>query len=355
MTVSLVQIRGEQIQPNVIRNEHLAEPIREENLQIDWARHTEILQDRKVVDYVQYMGLDAGGLSSVDITAQIGAATPRASSAGREEGVIVDAPKNRVVIRDAQTGLPILDDQDREVYGRLTYDDVTGAFMLSFFVKSDTDEEPVTLPDDTVIDFQVPRRFNLLDVDELFAANEKWVDGAADITAHLNIEQVAKDLYGTAFALNRNGEPILPTSVHDELVQARGGAQTLGERLDAMASEASSVADEVAAARGSMSTLGERLDVALEPDGKLKDRHKLHVHRQHVVQVSDAITEILLPSGETFPPADGNDVALEVFVNGSLQAIGIHYTEHPDGSGVVFNSPLQAGDIVILRWPKYDA
>lgn len=243
--MALLKIRGEQIQNGAIVNAHLGEAIQESNLAINWNAHTEILQDRKVVDWVQLNALAAGGQSSLDVTAQIGASTPRATSSGSEEGVIVDTPKNRVMIRDNETGDPLLDAQDREIYGRLTYDAVGGAFTLSFYVNNGGVDESVTLPAGAVIDVQYRRRFNLLSVSEEFAANEKWVDGAADVTAHLNIQQLARDLYGATYSLDRDGEPNRDRGVGEEVTAARGAYPTLSDRLAALGSDAAGVATDL--------------------------------------------------------------------------------------------------------------
>lgn len=239
--MSITRIRGEQIQADTIKAGHIAAKqvanvaiaddaaIAESKLNINWATHYgAALATKLVLDYVQMNNVAAVGGSVENI---IAAATPRANDNTTDLGVIVTniggADKNKVIIRDKTTGEPILDGLD-EIYGRITWDatlnGATGGFKLSFFKGNDS---AVNFATSTPVDLQYVRRFNLQDVDEAFSMNEKFVDGVADVTTALNLEQLAKDLYGTA-TLDRDGVANLAKSVVTQIsdeVTARGVAE----------------------------------------------------------------------------------------------------------------------------------
>lgn len=253
-------IEGIKIAVNTLKDEHIAADaaISESKLNINWAaRGSDILRSKKVVDYIQVNGTDVSNVSSIDVSALgiIPNTDPAVGSNSTQEGVIVDAPKNKVPLRDSDTGEIILAnigssiDIIYEVYGRITFVDspdggVTPAkYVLSFYyfdpkANGGTGAEvPFTMPANQRIDWQYLKRFNLESVSETFAANEKFVEGAADATAHLNIEQLAKDLYGSSWSLDRDGNANLPVSLKDqianEVTRAQNAEITLQNNIDA--------------------------------------------------------------------------------------------------------------------------
>lgn len=231
----LMKLRGEQLKEGIIRNSHLAERILEANLDINWAGHyRQALQARKLVDFVQVNGVTVpAGTGEVDLTAlgKIPASDPRATSNDLQtEGVIIDAPKNKAPLRNASTGEPVLGPNNEEVYGRVVFED--GAFKLKLVYFDGTQEVAFAPSADLTIDFQYARRFNLADVDELFAANEKFVEGAADITAQLNIVQLAKDIYGAGYQLDRTGSAKLAKSLVEQIAEEKARAQAAEQALD---------------------------------------------------------------------------------------------------------------------------
>lgn len=230
----LMRIGGSQIKLGAIKNEHIGEAIQESNLGINWASHyNEALKTRKLVDFIQVNGIAvASGVSEVDLTAagKIPASDPQATSANiQTEGVIIDAPKNKAVVRDAATGEPVLAPNNTEVYGRVVFEN--GAFKLKLFYLDGATETAFAPSVALTIDFQYARRFNLADIDELFAANEKFVEGSADVTAHLNIVQLAKDLYGAGYSLDRDGNANLATSLVDQIANEVARAQSAESTL----------------------------------------------------------------------------------------------------------------------------
>lgn len=233
-------IDGVKIQQGALLNEHIASnaAIHESKLDINWESHTEILQNKKVVDYIQVNATEVGGLNFIDVTSLAiipGTDEGVVSDPLSGEGIIIDAPKNRVILRDTATGDPVLDEHGHEVFGRVTKD-ATDKFIVSFYTVEADVETPFTMPEGQKVDWQYARRFNLLTVNEMFAANEKFVEGAADATAHLNIEQLAKDLYGTVFSLDRDGNGNLEKSVtlqiSEEIIRAKQAETDLQTNID---------------------------------------------------------------------------------------------------------------------------
>lgn len=252
-------IEGIKIQTGALLNEHVAAgaAIHESKLDINWASHgQDILQTKKVVDYIQVNSTTAGDLDTIDVSALniFGGSTPAYTNSDplSAEGIIVDAPKNRVALRDSVSGDPVLDAHGHEVYGRMVYTVVTpevpestegagdgtpevGKYELKFFTMESEEgsdvETSYTMPTGQVIDWQYAQRFNLQTVNEMFAANEKFVEGTADATAHLNIEQLAKDLYGAGFHLDRDGNANLVKSLAEQIADELSARQLADEAL----------------------------------------------------------------------------------------------------------------------------
>lgn len=279
--------RGSQIQAGAITNAHIADgaAIAESKLSIDWAARTQqILASRTVIDFVQVNGKAVpAGSGSITVTANISA--PVADS-DDDRGAVVQNGKNLVIIRDSVTGEPLRGSANKEVYGKLTHDGTD--YILTFYTKDAGGAEIAhTIADATTIDFQFPQRFDLFTVSETFAANEKFVDGAADVSTRLDIEQIAKDVFGGLYSLDKDGQAnrakalaqelvdetsgVVNTDVRakdviDEVVTARGGQASLGDRLSGIdnsistnATNISNVQSEIATARGSSASLAEEL------------------------------------------------------------------------------------------------
>lgn len=225
--MAISRIRGEQIRQKVLVNQHIADDaaINESKLDVNWGSHyAQALETKKVVDFVQVGNKSVSGLSEFNLSVNgvLAGDAPITTSAGVAEGVITDAPYNKVVIRDANSGDSFVDELDNEVYGRLVHDGVD--FKVLFFSVQGETETAFTMPVDAEIDFQYMERFNLRTISELFAANEKFVAGAADITAFQNIHQLARDIYGSGYSLDRDGEGNLQVSLAEQIsdeVQAR--------------------------------------------------------------------------------------------------------------------------------------
>jgi hypothetical protein len=247
--MAITRIRGGQIQDRTIEgakitlgtitNEVIADnaAIAESKLSIDWSGHYQsALETKKVVDYVQVSGTAVGGAATKDLTGIIDGTIAAVDSSSTSEGIIASGATNKVIVRNSADGEAILANIDAsldkiyEVYGKLSF--ASSKYTLSFFYFDPTAnsgagaEVAFTMPANTTIDWQYLRRFNLRTVSETFAANEKFVDGAVDTSALLNLQQLAKDLYGSSWSLNRDGLATLGSSLKDQIASETTRAST---------------------------------------------------------------------------------------------------------------------------------
>lgn len=284
------KIRGEQIQDRSIQganilqqtltNEHFAPAaaIAESKLDINWHAHTEILQDKKIVDYVQANSIKASGVAVMDLESQLAAIAgiPQATSTNSVEGIIVDYPKNVIPFRDSVTGEPIVAEIggiDYEVIGRMEFDGALSKYVVRFYTASGTNgaEQPYDIGTQVNIDIQYAQRFNLASVSEMFAANEKFVHGAADVTAYLNIEQVAKDLYGTTWQLDRDGHNNLAISLADQITMEKARASAAESALTtALTSESDNRTNADANLQGAINIINSNSATTGSVDYKIK-------------------------------------------------------------------------------------
>lgn len=255
--MTIARLRGEQLREGILRENHFAvdASLPESILNINWANHTEILQDKKVIYKVQLNDLAVGGLSEIDVTNLV-TGNP-VSSTGIAEGIIIDEPKNKVTLRDGATqDTPLKDANANTVYGRMTYDDVNNKFIVKFFVFDTTLATPAevsyTMPTGQTIDLIFYRRGNMLNIPEdyLITDGGNFVEGQTDAIADFNIKQLAKDL---GITLNNDGNMSLSRSIIDEiLVQTRGVTNTT--------IRANTIIDEVVTARNGKANLNTELD-----------------------------------------------------------------------------------------------
>ncbi len=316
--MSFNSIRGSQIREGVITNEHISEDtlIHESKLGIDWqARIAEIFESKLLIDFVQVNGKAvASSSSSIDVTDQISA---EPATEDFHKGAVVQEEKNKVIIRDSMTGDPIISN-GKEVYGRLTHED--GVYTIYFFSKDNAGgDEPFTFDEASVIDFQFPQRFDLNTISENFASNEKFVDGASDISARLDLIQIIRDAFGTDYVLNQDGSSTKAKSLVDEIAEIE-----------------SRISDIEASPGGGSS-------------GDGLQRYK-HTHRVEDGDPLLGMSTFDLPEGETF--IAGNE-SLDVYFNGMLQMVDVHYTEKPDGTGIdISPESFNKNDVIHLRWEK---
>ena len=172
-------ITGAHIQNNVIGKEHLAQ-----------SAIKSILESKLVVDYVQLANpIDVTtSTSSLDITIS---GEPVAESNATDLGVLLG---KKVIIRNAATGEPIYNPNHKhEVFGKLSHDGSKYTIAFGCY-ESNQEFTPYTFTEEVSLNVQYAQRFTLASVDEMFAANEKFVDGAVDVTAALKIKELQQKL-----------------------------------------------------------------------------------------------------------------------------------------------------------------
>lgn len=282
------QANSKQIKQNSIDNTHIkaGAGIDESKIVIDWqARGAEVLAMKLLIDFVQVSGKTvASGLNNVAVTDVISAPV---ADADDKKGAVVQSGKNKVIIRDNVTGDPFVSADGNEVYGKLTHNGTD--YIIAFFYRDNANvEQPFTFAEAATFDFQFPQRFDLGTIAETFASNEKFVDGASDVSARLDLEQIIKDVFGTGYELDHDGvanrtksivsemtertqgtvnTTVTASVVIDEVVDARGTFADLDTRLSDIdtkvgqnATDIGTIESEILAARGTFTTLDERFD-----------------------------------------------------------------------------------------------
>jgi chromosome segregation ATPase len=258
--MAFVQIRGSQIMPGTIGDSHIDanNPITEAKLSINWHQHTEALQDRKIVIPVQVNSISIPGGASIDVSSNL-SGNLVASSTDKVEGIIADAPNNRVEIRNPDNSdvLVTVDGKKYQLYGRVTSSG-SDQFTLSFYYQDDTGaEQSYTFPNQatpiSVVAF-FPKRQNLLTMDEMVLAGYRFlVQDAVDAVTGANVNQLAADLYGPNYSLTGNGVAKLQRSVVAEIQYQTSGVVNSTVR-------ANTIIDEVVSARGAFQNLLGRLN-----------------------------------------------------------------------------------------------
>lgn len=379
-------LNGKQIRNGVIEDSHVKGKFSESVLNINWsdASHAQsILRNKIITDFVQLGNTLSvvSGASTLNLTLALDVDTV----------TIPGVTLNKAVNFRTSLGDPFNDSNGKEVVAKITSKvgpHAGGGFdyVMSFFENDGT--TPFTFPANATLDILYPVKSNLWDATENFAANERFVDGAVDIRTKLNIEQLAKDIYGDAYVFNANGDStqtktlytilsertlggnantaaLTATQIIDEVYEARGGKTSLLERLNSMAQAVidadkairddlasavtgkgastvgiedsgslftgntveavtQEIGTEIKNARGSKASIDERLDVSINEDGTLKDSAKIHVHGKLAFKLD----------------ADGTDVIFDSLA--SPKITGAMIKDGTDDLEVYINGSLQA-------------
>jgi hypothetical protein len=194
-------LNRKQIRDAAISNNHVAADaaIAETKLDIGWAAHYQAaLESKKLLDYVQSNNIAVTNGGSVDI--DLGTA-PAADANSKGIDVSNNQP---VLIRDTATGQPV-ELNGHEIYGQIALSSGT-TYTVSFYANGSAVDLVGEFPETSAIDIQFPQRFDLYDVAESFAMNEKFVDGAVDVTEIQNLRQLAQDIYGGSWSLDNDGD-----------------------------------------------------------------------------------------------------------------------------------------------------
>lgn len=326
--------------------------------ELHFAADTTSLTNKKVLFNLEKTGVTLGTGLTTDVSAFFSGETP-VTSASTTEGVVVTAPKNTVILRDAN--LQIIDDgANHEVYGRLT--ESSGVWTLTYFVMSPT-ETPFSMPTPvTNAHILAPRRYNLnLAPEDQFRGSAVFTDGVDGIDDHEALTVDAHD--ASAISILDAGGHFTATNVEDALAAlagagwVQGSSETLGGHLadgiDAHDASAISFLPDTARTTDLTAT---QVNAAIE---------ELHAEVEALQALPATIVTgfksfqatagqtVFSVVGATNAPFNVGDDSLMVFRGGLLQSkLAGHYTEDPSGNFITLTTAAALNTNVILKWHK---
>lgn len=247
------QINGKQIREGSLQDSHVNGKFSESVLDIKWdsADHAQsLLKNKIIVDYVQLTTPvsfeDATSEATVNLTLD-------ENSLGALPGVILGQP-----IRFRTTdGDPLIDPNHKEVVGKITKKvgpGSPGGYDYTVELFENDGITPYTVTAKTTVEILYAIKTTLWDASENFASNERFIDGAVDIRSKLDLTQMAKDVFGTSYTFNENGDATLPMNLVEQLAK-----KTTGSTLSTNSITATEIIDEVYNARGGKLDLATRL------------------------------------------------------------------------------------------------
>lgn len=373
------KVRGQQIKNGSISGEHLAK-----------SAIQAVLSNKLIVDYVQIAQPITVPESSSSVTVQI-SGTPVEVDNTTDLGILLG---KKVIIRNTETGEPIYNpDHKHEVFGKLTHSEDTG-YTLSFgCYEIDGSFTTYEFSKETQIDIQYAQRFTLATVDEMFASNEKFVDGAIDVTTAIKIKEIQEKLDKLA-GDSTEGIDEVKKALQDQIdaikeVIGKDAIEesyqlTEDETYDSsktyykkevesyvqIAGESEFIAGEVyekipaqdpTGIKGILKEYEDRISDLENTDNEIAK--KLESYKKYIVQIDESASksEVLLPNEMRFKKLEGNNGLYEdnlyVYINGLLQAEDINFNQIEDDNnpnlckGVSFtDDQLMEGDVVIIKW-----
>jgi len=277
-----------------------------------------------------------------------------------------EGSKAKVSIRDAVTNQPILDSQERKVFG-VAYNDGSDNIEIKFFViNSSNIAEPYTFTADTTIETILPSRINLVDANEDFLmVNGGWADevGALEVGDRVYVDGLLND--GTTATYGFVTDEDI-TSTINKLAAIGIVDKNLGDNVSSVTGISSStfVSTFLTDNTNSFLSDGDTLYNAIE---KLDAQAKINADAAASAQ-ADKIMEIVstqiaesvahtLPQTKTYLNTDKD--ALTVYVNG--QALVSNAIADANNSGdlgdysesstteITFNFPIEVGDVLVYE------
>lgn len=310
----IARFRGEQLNDKIMRNRHFDEgnKINERFLDIDFNAHRESLQDTKIDVWSQINNLIVDGVSSKVIDELQGLAVAQPNT----EGVVLEQ-KVEVRLHGTEDTAQKDEDADR-VYGRLV--ESNGIFTLFFYSMEHGTEQPYTFDDaDSYVDIRYALRTNLavIPVDSLLNGGSGFVEGATDARAYMNILQLAKDLYGSSFSLDNDGNPNLPKDIVTQLAELNDAlSDALQEFKDDLASDGGAELVGVADDAHYKSTTVQAVLSELAR----------YIYILQVEDQEEIYEAVGGETGYTFTEGSARLGSVMVFINGQLQTPTINFT-----------------------------
>lgn len=359
------KINSEQIQDTSIFSRHLAEKVvtsihladksvGEAALDIDWtAKASEILATKKVIDFVQGPGgtIAAGSSSITGISLSLPAAR-----AADELGVVVEGDSNKAILLSKDGSKLLTDEEGNVIFGSIS--ESGGVFTINLKVVGSTGAA-VSFVATKAIEYQLQyaARFTLDTVSEMFAANEKFVDGAIDVATRLNVEQIAKDLFGASYTLNKDGLAVMTKTISEQVNENSAAITAALENVQLIDGKVSEVIIDLTDIENRVKSIEDanlvvrvadlETAVASEPKEKRADK-KIVTETASMNLVTDlGVAADELPLAET----------VDLYVNGMLQMSGEHFAETVDGDGNITDisftpNVVKINDIVQIRWER---
>lgn len=397
-TRGLVKFKTHQLGNKIMRDQHFDEQnkINENKINIAWADHTEILQNKKVDVYVQVNDVNVGEAAVLGIDVTTAFSGYVVSTGVGVEGVVLS---EIVQLRNGITADDPFKDSDGDVvYGKLEEDE--GTWTLKFYSDNDV---PFSINADTVIDYRFVLRTSLLNVpvDAMIKGGGGFVQGATDAKAYMNLLQLMKDVYGVTGTLDNDGNANLTKALVNQITDliadlastdsgegatmigvvidsnyegttAQGVLSELASRLDAV--ETGCGVEVVATHTRDLASANEYFTQKINEDSfdTLEERivdvetivdanFKAHVDRintletecgRYAFEAEGGETSVSLPSNKKAKPG-----SLFLSINGIIQTPGINYEETLEEVtnnvlGVSFApEQLVEGDVVFM-WYK---
>lgn len=338
--MNFLKMNKHQIGLQVIGNTHIdpTDKILESNLILDFstgsldtaikAINSDLgtLTAKKVAVFGQIVNLavSTGTSESAPIDTQLASVYPLALAAGGNSGVdglITDAPFNKVPIKISGSNLPLeMQEGGPDIFGRLVYDSgaVEGSrFTVEFYYMNGAVETVAVLPANATVDILVPMSMNLSAVPfECLTHGVAFVDGLPaahfhDISAVNGLQLELDTLYDESAALDTR-----VTAAEADIGTITSDMDAMDVRLVAAEADIDSVQADVVTLQTDVGNLQESSvsigDVALLAN--IKEGIDL------TAQVNGVLTTFAV--GEAYVAN-----SLRLFVNGSRQTRNVQYTE----------------------------
>lgn len=303
-------INGSQIKNAQIETKHIKGKIGEEALNINFADASKaqaLLEEKKVIDGVTLITPIPVTELATNVAGVEIAIAP--AETALDKGVVLS---ELVSVVEADNGQIILDANGEQIYGSLTYNEVSSDYTLSFVTSDGV--TGTSMPRATSIKIQYFIREDLWNLSERFLRNERLAEGLIDVTQKANTAQIVADLFGDGYTLNRNGQF---TDIFNGVGDLEGKA--VKEAL-------LTVYNEIKGARETIDgvekdSIGDRINSMENTVAEINTHSHISMHKAVKVDNGDSEREVVF----VIPDIKPTD-SVVVYVNGIRQVKTLNYT-----------------------------